>query len=83
MGRDVVKRLSNYGIKCVYTLIQGVSYIIRKVSKVFFGASSVLSNGAVVGQLGSAMISCIAYKHQVPVVVFSETYKFSDKVNLD
>lgn len=49
VGRDTVKRLSNLGIKCVYILIQGVSYIIKQVTKVFFAASSVLSNGAVVG----------------------------------
>lgn len=29
------------------------------------------------------MIACIANKHQVPVVILSESYKFSDKVNLD
>lgn len=62
-GRDFVKRISNDGIKCVYTLIQGVSGMIHRVSKVFLGASSVLSNGAVLARSGSAMISCIAYKH--------------------
>lgn len=29
------------------------------------------------------MIACIASTNKVPVVIFSETYKFSDKVNLD
>jgi translation initiation factor eIF-2B subunit delta len=60
-----------------------VSFLIHKVTKVFLGASSVLSNGAVVARIGSAMISLIAFKHQVPVVVFSESYKFTDRVNLD
>jgi len=36
-----------------------------------------------VGRIGTSMVACIAHQHQVPVVVFSETYKFSDKVNLD
>ena len=33
--------------------------------------------------MGTAMVSCIAKKHQVPVIAFSESYKFSDKVNID
>lgn len=82
-GREMAKRLSSYGIKCVYTLISGISFLIHKVTKVFIGASSVLSNGAVVAKIGTSMLTTIAVKHQKPVVVFSETYKFTDKVNLD
>jgi translation initiation factor eIF-2B subunit delta len=47
------------------------------------GATSVLSNGAMIAKCGSAMVACMAKKLQKPVVVFSETYKFSDKMNLD
>lgn len=82
-GREMVKRLSNLGIKCIYTMISGVNFLIHKVTKVFIGASSVLSNGAVVAKIGTSIITCMAARHQKPVVVFSETYKFSDKVNLD
>jgi len=82
-GREMVKRLSNYGIKCIYTMLPAISFLIHKVTKVFIGASSVLSNGAVVAKIGTSMMTCIATRHQKPVVVFSETYKFSDKVNLD
>lgn len=82
-GREMVKRLSHYGIKCVYTLLAGVSFLIHKVTKVFIGASSVLSNGAVVAKMGTSMITTIAARNQKPVVVFSETYKFTDRVNLD
>ena len=79
----MVKRLSSYGIQCTYTLISGISFLIHKVTKVFIGASSVLSNGAVVAKIGTSMMTSIAAKHLKPVVVFSETYKFSDRVNLD
>ena len=82
-GRELVKRLSSYGIKVTYTLINGVSFIIDKVTKVFIGASSVLSNGAVIAKIGNSMLTAIAKRHQKPVVVFSETYKFSERVNLD
>lgn len=82
-GREMVKRLSSYGIKVTYTLISGVSFLIDKITKVFIGASSVLSNGAVIAKIGTSMLTTIAKRHQKPVVVFSETYKFSDRVNLD
>ena len=82
-GREMVKLLSSYGIKVTYILISGVSFVIDKVTKVFIGASSVLSNGAVIAKIGTSMLTAIAKRHQKPVVVFSETYKFSDKVNLD
>jgi len=82
-GREMVKRLSNIGIKVTYTLISGVSFLIDKVTKVFIGASSVLSNGAVITKVGTSMMTTIAKRHGKPVVVFTETYKFSDKVHLD
>jgi translation initiation factor eIF-2B subunit delta len=71
------------GIKVTYTLISGVSFLIDKVTKVFIGASSVLSNGGVIAKIGTSMLTTIAKRHQKPVVVFSETYKFSERVNLD
>ena len=82
-GREMVKSLSSYGIKVTYTLISGVSFLIDKVTKVFIGASSILSNGAVIAKIGTSMLTAIAKRHQKPVVVFSETYKFSDRVSLD
>jgi translation initiation factor eIF-2B subunit delta len=62
-GREMVKRLSNYGIKCIYTMISGISFLIHKVTKVFIGASSVLSNGAVVAKIGTSMLTFIATHH--------------------
>lgn len=82
-GRNMAQFLSNTGIKCTYTLLSGVNFLIQNVTKVFIGASSVLSNGAVVAKIGTSMMAGIAYRHQKPVVVFSESYKFSDRVNLD
>ena len=62
-GREMVKRLSNIGIKVTYVLISGVSFLIDKVTKVFIGASSVLSNGAVITKVGTSMMSTIAKRH--------------------
>jgi len=82
-GRSIVKRLAKCGIKCQYTLISMVNFLINQVTKVFLSASYVLCNGALVAPMGSSMIGCIASKHQIPVVAICETYKFEDRVNLD
>ena len=83
LGRSLVKRLASYGIKCQYTLISMVQFLIQTVSKVFLASTYVLCNGALVAPMGTSMIGCIAQKHQIPVVVVCETYKFEDRVNLD
>ncbi len=47
------------------------------------GASALLSNGTVVAPAGSGMIACLASHQRVPVIIASESYKFSDKVQMD
>eukprot|EP01017_Pseudomicrothorax_dubius_P004490 TRINITY_DN10914_c0_g1_i2.p1 TRINITY_DN10914_c0_g1~~TRINITY_DN10914_c0_g1_i2.p1 ORF type:complete len:307 (-),score=52.13 TRINITY_DN10914_c0_g1_i2:50-970(-) len=81
-GRQMALRLARQ-IPITYTCISGVAYFMRKVQKVFLGASSMLSNGALISRVGTAMISCIAHMYRKPVLVFCETYKFSEKTQLD
>ena len=83
MGRDLVKRLSAQGIDCKYTLIQGVSALIQQTSKLFVGPSYVLGNGGLVSNMGTSMVCYIASQHKVPVIAFCETYKFTQRVNVD
>mmetsp|Transcript_38938 Transcript_38938/g.50957 ORF Transcript_38938/g.50957 Transcript_38938/m.50957 type:complete len:160 (+) Transcript_38938:850-1329(+) len=82
-GRDLIKRLSNRGVKCIYTLIQGISALVTRATMLFIGASYVLGNGGVVAQMGTSMTAYLASQHKVPVIAFCETYKFSQRVNLD
>jgi translation initiation factor 2B subunit (eIF-2B alpha/beta/delta family) len=42
-----------------------------------------LSNGSLVGEVGTSLISCIANNFKKPVIVFSETYKFWDKIMMN
>ncbi len=81
-AKGMVQRLDHHNVKSQYTLINCVGSLMQRVSKVFFGATSVLSNGAVISKVGTGLISCMAQQVKVPVVFFSETYKFSEKVNL-
>lgn len=70
-------------VQCVYTPLAGAAAAMRGVTRVLLGASALLSNGAMLAPAGSAMVAAIAKAHRVPVVVAAESYKFSDRVQLD
>ena len=53
------------------------------MTRVLLGASSLLSNGAMLGPAGTAMVAALARALQVPVIVAAESYKCSEKVQLD
>lgn len=82
-ARMMMERLSKEGISCIFTLTQSVLYLIKDVTKVMIGVTSMLTNGALIGRIGTAMISCIAHSYHKPVIACCETYKFSSKVQFD
>lgn len=75
--------MSNLGVNVIYSYVNGISGIIEKVTKVFIKAKSMLSNGNLLGAVGTSMISCIAYNFKKPVIAFSQTYKFWDKIMMN
>lgn len=82
-GRALIRVLSKRGIHCTYVMINAVGYIMREVTKVFLGASAFMSNGAAIARVGTATIAMTARACNVPVLFCCETYKFSDRVQLD
>ena len=77
------------GINVNYSFLNGISGVIDRVTKVkkiffiykvFIKAKSMLSNGNLLGEVGTSLISCIAYNFKKPVIAFCETYKFWDKI---
>ena len=82
-GRSCVKRLANHGIKCQYTLISMISFVIQSVTKVILPSTYVLCNGCLVAPIGTTVIGMFAHKNKIPVIAVCETYKFEDRVNLD
>lgn len=70
-------------LKCTYTLLTGLSYAFKDVTKVLIGAHTVLANGAVYARAGTAIVAMTAKDRHVPVLVCCETYKFSERVQLD
>lgn len=66
-----------------YSNITLLRTIILQVSKVFLGAHALLANGCVMSRIGSAMVTLVAKRSNVPVLVCCETYKFCDRVQTD
>lgn len=82
-GQSLLRRLVVKGISCTYTHINAISYIMHEVTRVFLGASSVLSNGTVYSRVGTACVAMVAHAFRVPVLVCCEAYKFHERVQLD
>jgi translation initiation factor eIF-2B subunit delta len=82
-GKPLVRELAKAGISATYTLISGLSYVLKDVTTVFLGAHAMLSNGMLYNRVGSGVIALSAYTRNIPVVVLCESIKFSDRVLLD
>nr|GEX07011.1 initiation factor 2B-related protein [Tanacetum cinerariifolium] len=82
-GQSMLRRLIEKGLSCTYTHINGVSYIMHEVTKVFLGAASVFSNGTIYSTVGTACIAMVADAYHVPVLVCCESFKFHERVQLD
>ena len=42
-----------------------------------------LGNGGIVSQMGTSMVAYLMSQYKVPVIAFCETYKFTQRVNMD
>jgi len=83
-GVEMVKRLALAGIRCRFAALAALSYVMQgEVTKVFLGAGALLSNGAVLARAGTAMVATMAHVQRRPVLVFAESYKFSERMHLD
>mmetsp|Transcript_22031 Transcript_22031/g.34549 ORF Transcript_22031/g.34549 Transcript_22031/m.34549 type:complete len:274 (-) Transcript_22031:187-1008(-) len=82
-GKVLLEKLNAAGLSCTYVMINAISYVMKEVSKVFLGASAVLSNGNVISRVGTSSVAMMAQQYKVPVLVCCESYKFSEKVMLD
>ena len=70
-------------IKCVYTPMSGAVNAIKGATRVILGASCLFANGAMLAPAGTAMVAALANAYQIPVIVAAESYKFTEKVQLD
>ncbi|KYQ99844.1 eIF2B GDP-GTP exchange factor [Tieghemostelium lacteum] len=82
-GLELLHRLVQHNVKCTYIMLNAISYIMKEVTKVFVGAYSLLANGNCISRSGTALVASMANFYNVPFIVCSETYKFSEKAQLD
>ena len=82
-GKEMLQSLQNAGIQCGYVELNALTYVMQQVSKVFLGASALMSNGSVYGRIGTAAVAMLAKDRHVPVLVCCESYKISNKVQLE
>lgn len=82
-GRSLAERLLGAGIPTTYGLLTSLSTLMPRVSLALLGTTSLLSNGAPYARAGTAMCAMMASGHHVPVIICCETYKFSDRIQLD
>ncbi|CAM6039341.1 unnamed protein product [Sphagnum compactum] len=82
-GKGLLRQLLSKNIQCTYTHMNASPYIMQEVTRVFLGASSVLSNGTVYSRVGTACVAMVARAFSVPVMICCETYKFHERVQLD
>eukprot|EP01084_Bolivina_argentea_P110310 197008_1 len=88
-GKNLLLTLSTHcpNLQIIYTLINSISYIMSTIpiskSKVILGAASIMSNGSLVSRNGTSIIALTAKYYKIPVIVCCETYKFSERVQID
>lgn len=81
-GLETLKCLSPV-VKCVYTSLSSAAGVMKEVTHVLLGASSLLCIGSMLAPAGTAMVASLARWYRIPVIAVAETYKFSEKVYLD
>jgi translation initiation factor eIF-2B subunit delta len=67
-GRVLIDQLLKHDIQCTYILINAVSFVMNRVTKVILGAHALLANGYVMSAIGSSQIALVAKSFNVPVV---------------
>jgi translation initiation factor eIF-2B subunit delta len=82
-GKELLTKLQKAGISCGYINLNALTYVMSKVTKVFLGASALMSNGSIFGRVGTACVALLAQDHKIPVLVCCETYKISNRVQLE
>ena len=83
-GRRMLHELRTAGVKdCTYILLNALTYVMPNVSTVLTGAAALMSDGSVWNRVGTANVALLAQAHNIPVLVCAETYKISNRVQLE
>jgi translation initiation factor eIF-2B subunit delta len=81
-GLRTLRACSPY-MDCVYTPLSGAAKVMGEATRVILGASAMLSNGSMLAAAGTAVVASLAKYRHVPVIALCESYKFTERVQLD
>lgn len=76
-GLLTVRDLSEAGVDVTLIIDSVVNSVMKHVTKVFVGADTITSHGALINKVGTSMVALAAHEARVQLYVCSETYKFS------
>lgn len=76
-GILTVNDLSKAGVDTTLIIDSAVRTVMRKTDKVFVGADTIASNGALINKVGTSQLALCAHEARVSFNVCAETYKFS------
>ena len=76
-GLLTVRDLSEAGVDVTLIIDSVVNSVMKHVTKVFVGADTITSHGALINKVGTSMVALAAHEARVQFYVCSETYKFS------
>lgn len=79
----MLKALSKAKLSCEFINLSSLAFVLPRVTKVLLSASACFTNGSVLGRVGTSAICLAATNFKKPVLFCSETFKFSDKVQLN
>lgn len=76
-GILTVNDLADAGVDVTLIIDSAVRGVMKKVDKVFVGADTVTSQGALINKVGTSQLALAAHEARVQFYVCAETYKFS------
>ena len=76
-GIFTVNALADAGVDVTLIIDSAVRAVMKKVDKVFVGADTITSQGALINKVGTSQLALAAHEARVQLYVCAETYKFS------
>jgi len=82
-GKFLARDIARAGVPTTYYTIVSAQHAVQEATKIFLGASAMMSNGRLYSRVGTAIVAMLAHGRDTPVIVCCESIKFSNKVALD
>jgi translation initiation factor eIF-2B subunit delta len=83
-GRALLRELRANKIQCSYCSLPAIAYVLQEgVTKVLLGAEALMSDGSILAPAGTACVALAAHARRISVLVCSETYKISNRIQLE